>query len=111
MPCYIAALDKRFGLFQTIVHTNHHMPVEVVRDFSHYGPEWCEAQVPGAGGLIAKYGLVLPRDVEQHDLSEAERLTGWTPKIGFAEFLRDLQARDARGEVAAKLWAPGQLPV
>ena len=106
-----AAVERRFGLFQTVVHTNHHMPPEVVRDFSHYGPEWCETQAPGAGSLIAKYGLSLPNGVEQHDMSEAERLTGWTPKIGFVEFLRDLQGRDARGEDVAKLWAPGQLPV
>ncbi len=106
-----AAVQKRFGLFQTVIHTDHHMPPEVVRDFSNYGPEWCEAQVPGAGKLIAKYGLSLPRDVEQHDMSEAERLMEWTPKVGFAEFLRDLQGRDARGEDVAKLWAPGQLPV
>ena len=106
-----AAVEKRFGLFQTVVHTNHYMPTEVVQDFRRYGPEWCEAQVPGAGRLIAKYKLSLPNDVEQHDMTEAERLTGWTPKIGFTEFLRDLQRRDARGEDVSKLWAPGQLPV
>ncbi len=106
-----AAASKRFGLFQTVIHTDHHMPPEVVRDFSNYGLEWCETQVPGAGELIAKYGLSLPRDIEQHDMSEAERLMGWAPKIGFAEFLRDLQSRDARGEDMTKLWAPGQLPV
>jgi len=105
-----AAVQKRFGLFQTVIHTDHHMPAEVVRDFLNYGPEWCEAQVPGAGALIAKYGLALPRDVEQHDMSEAERLMGWTPRIGFTEFLRDLQGRDGRGEDVTKLWAPGQLP-
>ena len=106
-----AAVQKRFGLFQTVIHTDHQMPTEVIRDFSSYGPEWCETQVPGAGGLIAKYGLSLPNSVEQHDMSEAERLMGWTPKIGFTEFLHDLQGRDARGEDVAKLWAPGQLPV
>ena len=106
-----AAASKRFGLFQTVIHTDHHMPPEVARDFSNYGLEWCETQVPGAGELIAKYGLSLPRDIEQHDMSEAERLMGWAPKIGFAEFLRDLQSRDARGEDMTKLWAPGQLPV
>ncbi len=105
-----AAVEKCFGLFQTVIHTNHHMPIEAVRDFRRYGPEWCETQVPGSEELIAKYGLALPNDVEQHDLSEAERLTGWTPQIGFAEFLRDLQARDKRGEDVANLWAPGQLP-
>jgi len=106
-----AAVEKRFGLFRTVVHTNHHMPPEVVRDFSNYGLEWCETQAPGAGDVIAKYGLSLPGGVEQHDLSEAERLMGWTPKVGFVEFLRDLQERDARGEDVTKLWASGQLPV
>ena len=105
-----AAVEKRFGLFQTVIHTDHHMPPEVVRDFHHYGLEWCEAQTPGAGALIAKYSLSLPGGVEQHDMSEAERLTGWTPKIGFTEFLCDFQARDARGEDVRGLWAPGQLP-
>ena len=105
-----AAVEKRFALFQSVIHTNHHMPPEAVQDFRRYGLEWCEMQVPGAGHLIAKYHLSLPNDVEQHDLSEAERLTDWTPKIGFAEFLRDLQARDVRGEDMANLWAPGQLP-
>ena len=105
-----AAVERRFGLFQTVVHTDHHMPPEVIRDFRRYGPEWCETQVPGAGRLIAKYQLSMPNDVEQHDMAEAERLTGWAPRVGFAEFLRDLQGRDARGENVAKLWAPGQLP-
>ena len=105
-----AAVGRRFGLFQTVIHTDHHMPPEVVRDFSNYGPEWCETQVPGASALIAKYGLSLPSSVEQHDMSEVERLTGWTPRVGFAEFLRDLQGRDARGEDVHNLWAPGQLP-
>ena len=105
-----AAAQKRFGLFQTVIHTDHHMPPEVVRDFSGYGPEWCETQVPGANALIARYGLSLPHDIEQHDMSQAERLMGWTPKIGFTEFLQDLQGRDARGEDVTKLWAPGQLP-
>lgn len=106
-----AAIEKRIGLFRTVVHTNHHMPTEVIRDFRHYGPEWCETQVPGAGDLIAKYKLALPNDVEQHDLTEAEQRLGWTPKIGFVEFLRDLQERDVCGEDVTKLWAPGQFPV
>ncbi len=105
-----AGVERRIGLFRTVVHTNHHMPAEVVSDFRAHGPDWCERQVPGAQALLHKYGIDLPARVEQHDLSEAERLTGWTPKIGFVEFLRDLQARDARGEDVASLWAPGQLP-
>lgn len=106
-----AATEKRFGLFQSVIHTDHHLPIEAVHDFRRYGPEWCEAQVPGAIKLIAKYQLSLPSDVEQHDLSEAQRLSGWTPKISFTEFLRDLQARDLCGEDVAHLWAPGQLPL
>lgn len=105
-----AALDGRIGLFRTIVHTHHGMPPEVVADFRRHGPDWCEAQVPGAKALIEKYALFLPERVEQHDLGEAERLTGWTPKVGFVDFLRDLTTREARGEDVAQLWAPGQLP-
>jgi hypothetical protein len=86
------------------------MPAEVVSDFRAYGPDWCEQQVPGAQALLHKYAIDLPARVEQHDLGEAQRLMGWTPKIGFVEFLRDLQARDARGEDVSTLWAPGQLP-
>lgn len=106
-----AALDRRIGLFRTVIHTDHHMPAEVVADFRGFGPDWCESQVPGARALIEKYALPLPEQVEQHDLSEAEHLLGWTPKFGFAEFLRDLKERDANGEDVTKLWAPGQIPV
>lgn len=42
-------------------------------------------------------------------LKAAEKLD-WTPKIGFAKFLRDLSQRDANGEDVRGLWAPGQLP-
>lgn len=106
-----AALDGRIGLFRTIVHTDHGMPPEVIGDFRRHGPDWCESQVPGAAGLIAKYELFLPERVEQHDLGEAERLLGWTPQVTFVDFLRDLKARDECGEDVAQLWAPGQLPV
>lgn len=105
-----AALDRRIGLFRTVVHTNHHMPAGVVADFRGLGPDWCESQVSGARALIEKYALPLPERVEQHDLSEAEHLLGWTPKFGFVEFLRDLKERDANGEDVTKLWAPGQIP-
>ena len=105
-----AALDQRIGLFMTIVHTDHGMPDEVIQDFRALGPDWCESRVSGAKALIEKYGLALPASVERHDLSEAERLLGWTPKVGFAEFLQDLKARDARGEDVRTLWAPGQIP-
>ncbi len=105
-----AASEKRLGLFRTVVHTDHGMPPGVVRDFRGLGPAWCEAALPGARTLLDKYALSLPERVEQHDLSEAKELLGWTPRIGFAEFLRDLQGRDARGEDVACLWAPGQIP-
>lgn len=104
-------LERKVDLFMTIVHTDHGMPPEVVADFRNLGPEWCEAQVPGARGLIETYDLPLPEKVEQHDLSEAERLLGWRPQVGFVEFLQDLAARDARGEDVRSLWVPGALPV
>ncbi|MBC8103646.1 MAG: NAD(P)-dependent oxidoreductase, partial [Cytophagales bacterium] len=104
-----AASERRIGLFRTIVHTNHGMPEEVIRDFRTHGSAWSDAQVPGAGALIEKYGLNLPESVEQHDLGEAERLMGWRPAVGFQEFLQDLKARDARGEDVANLWSPGSL--
>lgn len=105
-----ATLERRVELFQTIVHTNHGMPPEVVADFRGLGPAWCEAQLPGSRELIEKYGLVLPDSVEQHDLSEAARLLGWKPAIGFMEFLRDLKERDARGEQVSTMRVSGALP-
>lgn len=106
-----AAIERKIGLFTTIVHTNHGMPAEVVADFRSLGADWCEQQVPGAKELMAEYGIVGPHRVEQHDLSEAERLLGWNPKFGFVEFLQDLQARDARGEDVRSLWSSGQIEV
>ena len=105
-----AGMEKKFGLFKTIVHTDHKMPPEVVADFRANGPDWCEAQMPGAKKLMEKYDFVLPESVEQHDLSEAARVLGWKPKIGFIDFLRDLAARDARDENVKAMWAEGQLP-
>lgn len=105
-----AAIDRKIGLFGTIVHTNHGIPAEVVAQFRSLGPDWCEAQVPGAKALMEKYGISVPDSVEHHDLSEAKRLLGWEPQIGFVEFLQDLKARDARGEDIRALWAPGQIP-
>ena len=52
----------------------------------------------------------LPERVEQHDLSEAARVLGWRPAVGFLDFLHDLQARDARGEDVSALRVPGELP-
>jgi len=105
-----ATLDGRIGLFHSVVHSDHHMPIEVVQHFDTHGKEWMETQVPGSVALIEKYGIGLPNRVEQHDMSELERRTGWTPKYGIVEFLQDLKARDARGEDVRTLWAPGQIP-
>lgn len=104
-----AALDRRFGLFQTIVHTAHGIPDEVLREFPTRGPEWLEREVPGAKDLIDKYNLRMPETVEQHDLSEAAAVMGWRPTVGFLDFLRDLQRRDAQGEDVAALHVPGAL--
>ncbi len=106
-----AAVDRRIGLFQTIVHSNHGMPVDVQTDFQKLGPSWCESQLPGARDLLARYDISLPERVEQHDLSEAKTRMGWEPKVGFMEFLRDLQSRDARGENVRALWSPSDLSV
>ncbi|AZN41022.1 NAD-dependent epimerase/dehydratase family protein [Paenibacillus albus] len=106
----LAAASKReFGLFRTIVHTNHGLPEEVRANFRDLGPDWCEEQVPGAAALISKYGISLPNEVEQHDLSEAADVLGWTPQVGFVEFLRDLKQRDERGEDVASLFVPSEL--
>jgi nucleoside-diphosphate-sugar epimerase len=103
--------ERQIGLFRTIVHTNHGMPTAVIEGFRSLGPEWCEEQVPGARHLLEKYRISLPERVEQHDLSEAERVLGWKPSVGFLDFLRDLQARDQRGEDVTALWVPSELPV
>jgi len=104
-----ATLERRVELFTTIVHTAHGIPLDVMDDFARRGPEWLESAVPGAGELIAKYRLQLPDAVEHHDLSEAASVLGWHPTVGFLEFLRDLQARDARGEDVAALQVSGTL--
>lgn len=106
-----AAIEKRIGLFRTIVHTNHHIPEEVRADFRQGGLAWCESQVPGSTALLAKHGILLPERVEQHDLSEAQSLLGWEPKVGFVEFLNDLKAREDRGENISALWTPSDLSV
>ena len=98
-----------FGVFRSVIHTNHGMPAEVVADCQAHGPAWCESQVPGSGALMAKYGISLPERVEQHDMSEAASVLGWTPKVSFVTFLQDLKEREARGEAIRSLWAPGLL--
>jgi nucleoside-diphosphate-sugar epimerase len=105
-----AAAEGRVTLFRTIVHTRHGMPEEVVNNFRALGPDWCESQAPGTRALLEKYRIPLPERVEQHDLSEAERVLGWRPRIGFLDFVRDLKTRDERGEDVAKIWTLSQLP-
>ncbi|AZN39949.1 NAD-dependent epimerase/dehydratase family protein [Paenibacillus albus] len=105
-----AAAAKAFGLFRTIIHTNHEMPEHVRADFTQLGLEWCEQQVPGSSQLIEKYGIELPKDIEQHDLSEANRVLGWKPQIGFTDFLRDLKLRNEQGLEIHDLVVPSELP-
>ncbi len=106
----VAALKKDFGVFRSVIHTDHHLPPDVRANFRDLGPDWCESQLPGAKALLEKYGFDLPVGVEQHDLSEAHEKLGWKPQFGFLEFLRDLQRRDTRGDDVRGLWAPGCLP-
>ena len=106
-----AAAEKKFGLFRTIVHTNHGMSEATRSDFRRHGMEWCESQVPGAAGLIEKYNITFPENVEQHALSEAKQTLGWQPEVGFTQFLEDLKARDGRGENIRALWTPSDLSV
>lgn len=105
-----ATLQRKVTRFMTIVHSDHHLPAAVKADFAGRGLDWCESVVPGSAGLVERYGLDLPTEVEQHDLSDAERLLGWTPQHDITEFLVDLVGRDAAGEDVTTLWAPGQLP-
>lgn len=105
-----AVTERRVDLFRTIVHTDHGMPPEVVENFRERGSDWCEERVPGARRLLDTYAIPLPERVQQHDLSEAERVLGWKPMVGFVDFLRDLKARDARHEDVASLWVAGELP-
>ncbi|MCY9693178.1 NAD-dependent epimerase/dehydratase family protein [Paenibacillus alginolyticus] len=105
-----AVLEKRVGLFRTIVHTNHGMPIETIENFKKYGPEWCETHVPSAIHLLKKYEIELPEQVEQHDLTEAEKTIGWKPRYGFLEFLEDLKARDEKGIDVMHLKVPSEIP-
>lgn len=109
VACIAAGLAGNFGLFRTVVHTNHGLTDEARTDFATHGPTWCEQQLPGSAALIEKYKLSLPNGVEQHDLSEASTVLGWAPKVSFVTFLQDLAARDSRGEDVHTLWAPGSL--
>ena len=106
-----AAIEKRYSVFRTVVHTNHRLSEAVRSDFQNQGMEWCESKVVGATALIEKYGITFPNSVEQHDLSEAKRLLDWEPVYGFVQFLEDLRERDARGEDILSLWTPSDLSV
>jgi len=105
-----AVIERRVDLFTTIVHTDHGMPADVVADFRRLGPDWCEGQLPGARALLRTYAVAVPDRVEQHDLSDAARVLGWRPAVGFMDFLRDLAVRDTRGEEVTSLWVPSELP-
>lgn len=83
-----SAAEGKVTLFRTIVHTGHGMRNDVVEGSGALGPDWCEAQEPGSKSLIRKYETPLPDRVEQYDLSEAERVLGWKPSVGFVDFLR-----------------------
>ncbi|MFY7953907.1 MAG: NAD(P)-dependent oxidoreductase, partial [Armatimonadaceae bacterium] len=102
-------LENAYGLFRTIVHTDHGMPADIRSDFRNRGMDWCENRVPGSAELIRRWAIDLPETVEQHDLGEARQVLGWAPEVGFSEFLNDLKWRTATGEPLEQLWAPGSL--
>jgi nucleoside-diphosphate-sugar epimerase len=106
-----AVTERRVELFKTIVHNNNHetMPERVLEDFRSFGPEWCEKEVTGSHRLLEKYAIPLPEGIENYDLSEAEQVLGWKPKIGFLDFLKDLKSRDDRGEDVSRLMVPSEL--
>jgi nucleoside-diphosphate-sugar epimerase len=105
-----AALANKLTYFMTIVHHQLGAPADVVADFANRGPAWLDTQLPGSSKLIEKYAIRLPAKLEQHDLSEADRLLGWKPQFNGLTFLRDLQRRDAAGERVQDLFATGELP-
>ncbi|SDS76911.1 NAD-dependent epimerase/dehydratase family protein [Actinopolymorpha singaporensis] len=103
-------MEHKVDVFRSIVHTDHGMPASVAGHFADQGRAWCDEQVPGSAELLDRYGIELPTQVEQHDLTEADRVLGWRPRYGIVDFLADLRRRDARGEDVTSLWAPGQTP-
>lgn len=104
-----SGFDNRYTIFQSVVHTDHAIPELVLQRFSTYWPVWCEQVVPGSTELIDAYGIDVPSNVERHDLSKIGSLTGWKPKIGFKEFLEDLNIRHRHGENIRNLWSRGGL--
>ena len=105
----VAGLAGKYGLFRSVVHSNHGMPGDVRSDFAKNGPAWCEEKLPGSRVWIEKHGFLLPTSVEQHDLSEAKSVLDWEPRVNFLTFLEDLAAREARGEDVKNLWSPGTI--
>jgi nucleoside-diphosphate-sugar epimerase len=105
-----AGLARKVSWLVTVVHHRLGCPPDVISNFAKLGPDWLEQQMPGAKKLIEKYGIEIPNQLEQHDMSEAARLMGWKPSFNILNFLRDLQARDARGEDVKKIWASGEVP-
>lgn len=105
-----AALARRVRLFTTIVHHQIDAPTEVVSAFDRLGASWLDAQQTDAVALLRSHGIALPPAVEQHDLSAAAQQLGWRPRVNIVDFVRDLQARTARGDDVHSLWAPGRLP-
>ena len=105
-----AGIDGRYTIISSVVHTDHGIPPVVLQNFQTYWEVWCEQVVAGSTELIDAYGIDIPTEVEQHDLSKVNALTGWKPAIGFPEFLMDLQQRHRRGEDVRSLWAPGRIP-
>ena len=105
-----AGMAGRYTIFSSVVHTDHGIPPVVLQKFPTYWEVWCEQVVPGSTELIDAYGIDIPAEVEQHDLSKMYALTGWKPTIGFPAFLTDLQLRHRRGDDVCNLWAPGRIP-
>lgn len=110
MAALDAALARRVTLFTSVVHHRLGAPPEMVAAFDRLGPAWLDAQQPGATALLRAHGIELPAVVEQHDLSEAQRLLGWQPRVNILDFVRDLMQRVQRREDVQALWAPGRLP-
>jgi nucleoside-diphosphate-sugar epimerase len=110
VACVEAAAAGKITNLMTVVHHHLAAPPEVILDFGNRGAAWLESKLPGTGKLLEKYGLTLPETVEQHDMSESERLTGWLPQVNFLTFLADLKRRDTAGEDVRLLQTTGELP-
>ncbi len=105
-----AAAAGRATDLTTVVHNHLDAPADVLADFAARGPAWLDARVPGASRLLERYALPLPARPEQHDMADAARQLGWTPRFNFVTFLADLARRDAAGEDVRSLQTSGELP-